>query len=543
VSEILTNTTTSPKNVTYAYITSANGCSSLVENVVVTVNPIPTLSSTLTPAGICSATTFSYTPTSAVAGATFTWTRALVAGISQVASSGSGNISETLTNTTTAPIVVTYAVTTTANGCNSTQNVTVTVNPIPVLSSTLTPPAICSGTTFAYTATSATAGATFAWTRALVAGISEAAASGTGNVSETLTNTTASPIVVTYAYTTTANGCNAPQSVTVTVNPIPVLSSTLTPPAICSATTFSYAATSATAGATFAWTRAAVAGISQAAGSGIGSVSETLTNTTSAPVVVTYAYVTSANGCSSAPQNVTVTVNPIPTLSSTLTPAAICSGTTFNYTATSATAGASFAWTRAVAAGISQGATSGTGNVSEVLTNTTTAPVSLTYVYTTTANGCVGAPQNVVLTVNPTPALSSTLTPPAICSGTTFSYTPTSATAGSTFAWTRAAVIGISQAATLGTAGVNEVLTNTTTAPIVVTYLYTTTANGCSNVPQAVTVTVNPVPVLSSTLTPAAICSSTTFSYTPTSATAGATFTWSRALVAGISQIAIFFQP
>ncbi|MBE0677698.1 MAG: hypothetical protein IH592_02925, partial [Bacteroidales bacterium] len=98
----------------------------LPKSYIINVNPIPTLSSTLTPAAICSATAFSYTPTSATVGTTFSWTRATVAGITPVGpTSGNGNPNETLTNTTAAPIIVTYVYTLTANGCTNTQNVTV----------------------------------------------------------------------------------------------------------------------------------------------------------------------------------------------------------------------------------------------------------------------------------------------------------------------------------------------------------------------------------------------------------------------------------
>ena len=50
-------------------------------------------------------------------------------------------------------------------------------------------------------------------------------------------------------------------------------------------------------------------------------------------------------------------------------------------------------------------------------------------------------------TITAPPTLSSTLTPPAICSNTAFTYSPESATTGATFTWTRAAVAGISNAA------------------------------------------------------------------------------------------------
>ena len=72
-----------------------------------------------------------------------------------------------------------------------------------------------------------------------------------------------------------------------------------------------------------------------------------------------------------------------------------------------------FSWTRAAVAGISNSAASGTGNPNETLINTTTAPVSVTYVYSVSANGCTGSTTyNVVVLVNPAPVLSSTLAPP-----------------------------------------------------------------------------------------------------------------------------------
>ncbi|WP_218022335.1 PKD-like domain-containing protein [Chryseotalea sanaruensis] len=801
ISEVLTNTTATPINVTYIITSTIGTCSNAGQSVVVRVNPTPALSSSLTPAAICSGDTFSYTPTSVTVGATFSWSRAVVVGITEAAGTGTNDPNETLTNTTSLPINVTYEYTIAANGCSQVQNVVVsvnptpvvanpadetvcagsavtainftgtatsyswtntntsiglagsgtgniasftavnngtsvqtatitvtpiyngctgatqdvviTVNPTPVLTSTLTPAAICSGDTFSYTPTSATVGATFAWSRALVAGISQGVSSGSGNISEVLTNTTATPINVTYIITSTIGTCsNAGQSVVVRVNPTPALSSSLTPAAICSGDTFSYTPTSVTVGATFSWSRAVVVGITEAAGTGTNDPNETLTNTTSLPINVTYEYTISANGCSQvqnvvvsvnptpvvanpadetvcagsavtainftgtatsyswtnsntsiglagigtgniasftavnngtsvqtatitvtpiyngctgATQDVVITVNPTPVLTSSLTPAAICSGDTFSYTPASATVGATFAWSRALVAGISQGVSSGSGNISEVLTNTTATPINVTYIITSTIGTCSNAGQSVVVRVNPTPALSSSLTPAAICSGDTFSYTPASATVGATFSWSRAVVVGITEAAGTGTNDPNETLTNTTSLPINVTYEYTISANGCSQVQnvvvsvnptpvvanpadetvcagsavtainftgtatsyswtnsntsiglagsgtgniasftavnngtsvqtatitvtpiyngctgatQDVVLTVNPTPVLTSTLTPAAICSGDTFSYTPTSATVGATFAWSRALVAGISQAA-----
>lgn len=503
VEHVLTNTTADPIDVTYTYTLTANGCSN-TQDVVVTVNPRPQLSSTLTPTAICSGTAFTYEPDSETDGASFSWIRLAATGItSDGGTTGVGTINQSLTNSGTAPVNVTYRITTTANGCPGTaQDVVVTVNPSPKLSTPLTS-SVCSGSTFIYEPASATTGATFSWSRAASGG--NAASSGTGDISEVLTNSTTAPITVTYEITTRANGCNGePQNLVVTVNPRPQLSSPLTA-TVCSGVAFSYTPASATTGATYTWTRAAVPGISNAAvTNGTGAVNETLVNTTANPVDVTYVYTTTANGCAgNSTQNVVVTVNPRPQLSSTLTPTAVCSGTPFSYEPTSATTGATFSWTRAAVTSVSNPAvtTPVAGAVNETLVNIGTAPVTVTYRYTTTyaSNGssCAGTVQEVKVVVNPSPRLSSTLTPTAVCSGNTFTYNPQSATTGATYTWTRAAVPGISSPAvtTPVAGGVSEVLENTTASAIDVTYVFNTTANGCTGASQNVTVKVNPKPV------------------------------------------------
>jgi hypothetical protein len=306
VSETLTNTTTTAKTVTYVYTLTADGCTN-TQNVTVTDKPKPTLTSATSATAICSGTKFDYTATSGVSGTTFSWSRALVSGISEAASNGTGNVSETLTNTTTTAKTVTYVYTLTADGCTNTQNVTVSVKPKPTLTSVTSATAICSGTKFDYTATSGVSGTTFSWSRALVSGISEAASNGTGNVSETLTNTTTTAKTVTYVYTLTANGCTNTQNVTVSVKPKPTLTSATSATAICSGTKFDYTATSGVSGTTFNWSRALVSGISEVASNGTGNVSETLTNTTTTAKTVTYVYTLTADGCTNT-QNVTVSV-------------------------------------------------------------------------------------------------------------------------------------------------------------------------------------------------------------------------------------------
>ncbi len=223
-----------------------------------------------------------------------------------------------------------------------------------------------------------------------------------------------------------------------------------------------------------------MSGISNASGSGTDDPNETLTDTISSVVNVTYVYTVSANGCvNPAAFSVVVPVTPLPALSSTLSPSAICSGTVFNYIPASGTAGASFTWTRAIITGISNSASSGAGNLAETLIDSTASAVNVTYVYTITVNGCSNL-QNIVIALNPIPiAITNSNSP--VCAGSSITLTAQTILGG-TYLWT-------------GPNGYSSsfqdsviIFASNTNAGI---YSLTVSANGCASVPATVSIVVN----------------------------------------------------
>ena len=129
------------------------------------------------------------------------------------------------------------------------------IDSIPSLSSSLTPPSICTGTAFAYTATSAAPGAVISWTRPVVAGISNAAITTpqSSNPNEVLVNTTSNPITVSYIYDVNAYGCDNNIYVNVVVNPVPTAAFAASPVSACilpDSVTFT---NNSIAGTTYAW--------------------------------------------------------------------------------------------------------------------------------------------------------------------------------------------------------------------------------------------------------------------------------------------------
>jgi uncharacterized repeat protein (TIGR01451 family)/gliding motility-associated-like protein len=362
-------------------------------------------------------------------------------------------------------------------------NVSLTVNPKPTVNSVPTG-IICSGVAQNYTITSTIPGTTYNWSRAAVAGISNLAVSNqTSNpITEALINTSVAPVSVIYLITPTATGCSGSAFIyTVTVNPAPSISSAVTG-VICNGSALNYTITSAVPGTTFIWSRDAVVGISNAAvfNQASNPITELLTNTTAAPVNVTYLISPSANGCTGTTFIYTVTVNPIPTVNSAST-GIICSGSAQNYSITSTIAGTTYSWDRAAVAGISNVAVSGqTSNViTEILINTTTAAVDVVYLITPSVNGCSGNTFTYTVTVNSSPI--------AVAGGTT------TICAGSSIFLTAQTVIGASYLWTgpngFSSTDQNPVIISASIADAGI-YSLTVTVNGCTSTPSTVTILV-----------------------------------------------------
>lgn len=550
VSQVLVNNTTSPATATYN-VTTSNGNTFLLT---VTVNPLPELSSSATPASVCSNASFTYTPTSSTAGASYVWSRLAVGGISNTGNQGAGNINEILLNTTINPITVVYTYTVTANGCQkANQDVSVVINPIPFLTSSLTPTQICSGTFFNYTPTSDNAN-TFSWSRAARAGVNGGAGNtGPGTsvpaISELLTNSTLLTQTVTYTYTLSNNtlACsNNIQTIQVNVNPVAVVSTQSI--SSCSGNNFISSPVNVPEGTMYTWTNPVRLNSSAqlSGGSAVATkqffISQPLSNAGATDETMRYTVTPTSGGCTGTDFFVDVNV-----LANTPAgskgeldvpfPGGICSGASFTYTPNSSNTPATYAWKRFYNSAINQAPTSGNGSVSDPLTNNSNIQTTAYYAFTATAaNGCTNT-QQVTVAVNPPTVLNNSTTAQPICSNTTFNFVPSSNTAGTTFSWSRPAVTGIANpTSSSSVSNPQEVLVNTTNAPITVTYNYfLSTPNGCTN-NQAVTVAVNPTPKLSSTLTPSSVCSGTLFTYTATSPTAGfVSFNWSRAIVPYIS--------
>lgn len=517
---------------TYTVVgTNAAGCNDTAF-VTITVNPSPLVDAGVSTA-ICSGATTTLNATGAV---NYSWSPA-----GSLSSSTVSNPTSSATSTTTYTVIGTDA-----NGCSATDNITVTVNPLPTVdagsnvnicpgSSTtlngsgatnyawspagsLDNPAVSnpvatpsSSTTYTVTGTdingcSATDVVTVnvsgiivtanSASSAICAGSNTVLSAGGGTAylwspSATLSNDTATNPIATPVSTTTYTvigtagpgaGCNDTAFVTVTVNPLPIVDAG-SAISICSGTTTTLNASGAVA---YVWSPA-------------GSLSSAVVSnpTSSATSSTTYTVVgTDANGCSSS-DTVSITVQSLPSASAG-TAAAICNGTS---TMLNGSGGGTYSWSPAISLS------------SPTIANPVASPTATTnYTVTVTNAGGCTATSTVTVTVNPVPTatVSANVT---ICNGASTTLT---AGGGGTYLWSPAGSLS------------NPAISNPVATPSSTTTYTVAVSNGMCTSTTSVTVTVNSTLSMATATTVTATCGNADGSITAGAVTGGSSpFTYS----------------
>ncbi|MEW6467881.1 MAG: gliding motility-associated C-terminal domain-containing protein [Bacteroidota bacterium] len=438
--------------------TSISGCTN-ISTITVTVNPLPSISITPSSASICVGSSVILTGNGA---SSYSWAPA-----SGLSCTTCQNPTASPTSTTTYTLIGTDA-----NGCTNSSTVTVTVNPLPVVSIAPASSVICLGSSVNMTASGANS---YSWSPA------------TGLSCVFCQNPTANPTATTtYTVTgTSINGCTNTATVTITVNPLPGISISPASSVICSGASVTL---SASGGSSYSWSP--VTGLS----------CSLCQNPTANPTVTTTYTVTGTNnnGCTNT-ATVTVTVNPLPVINIAPSSAAICSGGSVTLTASGAN---TYSWSPATA-------------LSCVTCQNPTANPTATTIYTVTGadlNGCSGS-STVTVTVNPLPAVSVVPSSASICVGASLML---SANGANSYLWSPST-------------GLSCTFCQNPSATPTVTTTYTvigTDVNGCTN-SATVTITVNPLPAVSVVPASSTICSGGSTSLTANGANS---YSWSPAM-------------
>ncbi len=390
--------------------TDANGCIN-TDDITVTVNPLPAVDAGVDFA-VCDGDLATLTGTGAGVGGVYVWDGGITDGVAF-----------------TPAATATYTVTgTDANGCENTDDIEVTVNPLPAVDAGVDF-AVCDGDLATLTGVGAGVGGVYVWDGGVTDGV-------------------AFTPLATATYTVTgtdANGCVNTDDIEVTVNPLPIVEAG-PDVAICIGDMVTLTGGGAGIGAGYIWTDGGVDGVPF-------SPAATATYTVTG---------TDINGCIST-DDVTVTVNPLPVIDAG-PDVAVCDGDPVTLTASGAGIDGVYLWDGGITDGIS-------------FTPLATATYTVTG---TDANGCVNTDAAVV-TVNPIPDVNAG-PDIAICAGEMVTLTGSGAGIGAGYLWTGGGIDGVPF-----------------TPGVTATYTVTgTDANGCVNTDD-VNVTVNPLPLVTFT--------------------------------------------
>ncbi|MCX6252123.1 MAG: hypothetical protein NTX61_15405, partial [Bacteroidetes bacterium] len=540
INNVLSVTDLNPGTVTYHVTPTLNSCNGSEQDYTVTVSPLPDIIMNSTTPSICSGQTTNITFSSTLPAATFAWTASGSSGnVSGFATSGAGNITETIINTGYSIETVFFTITATNMGCvNPTPtHYNVTVFPIPNMFIGSSTPSICSGQNTNITLSGLVANTTFNWTATPSSpNLTGFALSGSGNIIQNITNTGYTNETVTYTITPIANGCTGTtDSYIVTVYPVADLSNTPLNQQQCNNTATNINLTSNVAGAQFIWT----ATPSSVNVSGYSNnmtpttlLDQLLVNSGSSIETVTYTIIPYANGCGGLSSNYIVTVYPTPDLSNLPQNKQICNNTSTNLTLTSNVSGTLFTWScipsSVSVAGYSDNSTP-TVNLNQTLVNSGFNIETVTYQLTPHANGCDGPVTDYIVTVYPVPDLTNAPLTEQICTNTHTNITLTSNVANTLFTWTctpsSGNVGGYSNNVT-PTNLLDQLLVNTGFNIETVTYYITPGANNCAGIVYSYTVTVYPRPDLSNNPLNKQICNNTATNIPLTSNISGTLFTW-----------------
>ncbi len=385
---IVTGITGGTANISYS-VTTVCGTATATQQII--VNPLPVAGSITGATSLC-------------VGASTTLTDSASGGVWLTTGISTSVVSGVVTANAPGTDTISYIVT---NGCgNDTVFKYITVAPLPDTGIITGPLTVCAGTSVALNDTAI--GGVWSSSNSSVA---------TVNAAGVVLGLSAGNTVISYLVTTSCSSAAAHKLVT--VYPKPTLTSSSTPTPVCDSMLFSYLPASGASGASFVWTRNAVAGINNPTLSGVDNVAEYLDNTTASSINVVYNFTVTANGCVDT-SKVTVRVKPVPQLSSVLSES-LCGGVVFDYFPLSATTGTAYTWSRSAVSGILPATSSGTGYIHDSLINSTGSNIGVVYNINLSAEDCNATEQlNIMVSPGAHQPHITTAGPSWVCANTLY---------------------------------------------------------------------------------------------------------------------------
>ncbi|MEI6899811.1 MAG: PKD-like domain-containing protein, partial [Bacteroidota bacterium] len=537
INQVLNNSSFVAETVTYHLTPTMNNCQGTTYNFIVSVNPVPYLTTNPLTDSICSGTPTGIHLTGSTALTNFTWTSQVMTGSVTGHAGGTGDwIIQTLDNLINTTGLVKYTISLSTSLCSGIDtSFRMYVYPKPHVTTSPLLSTLCSGALLTIPLTSEVSSAQFFWSATASSPNITGYTAGNGTViNQVINNSGYTTETVTYRIIPRVNGCNGDTATyVVTVFPVPNAFSQPAGESICSGSATNLALQSNVTGTTFTWSASGsspnVSGFSAGNNS---TIIQTLANSGTTTETVTYTITSFANGCPAGPAYIAlVNVYPVSHLSNLPLSHTQCNNTLFNLNLTATVNGSTFSWSCSPGSPNISGYSAGAGNtINQTLTNSGFTPETIVYHITPAANNCQGPVTDYAVTISPTPNLSNSPAASQVCNNSNTGINLTSNVTGTTFTWTctpsSGNVTGWSNNG-VPSSSINQVLSNASLNVETVTYHLTPHANGCDGAVTNFIVSVVSSPNVIFTPPLQTICSQQTSNIQITSGVPLTTFTWS----------------
>ncbi|KOP36215.1 hypothetical protein DBB36_11000 [Flavobacterium sp. WLB] len=555
----------------------SDACSTSVTSnaVAVTVNPTPTLTGASQAATVCAGSSATINLTGLLASSTSTVSYTIngvaqtpVTGVTATAGGTASFTSAALTAANNGQTLQITGITTTSSTPNCTQsfttNVTLAVNPSPTLTGASQAAAVCVGSSATINLTGLRASSTFTVSYTIngvaqtsITGLTATAGGTASFTTPALTAANNGQTLQITGITTTSSTPNCSQSfttnVTLAVNPTPTLSGASQAAAVCvgSSATINLAGLLASSTSTVSYTingvaQTPVTGVTATAGGTASFTTPVLTAANNGQTLrITGITTTSSTpNCSQTfTTNVTLAVNPTPTLTGASQAAAVCVGSsaTINLTGLLASSTSTVSYTiNGVAQTPVTSVTATAGGTASFTTPLLTAAnngqtLQITGITTTssTPNCSQSFTTNVTLTVNALPTITTHPQAIAVCEGKNHTFTIVTSAGSPSYQW-QYSPDNSTWTNTNGAAGVTGHTTaslNVANIPLSYSGYYVRciiTVGTCSSTSNSALLTVNPTPTApTASVTTQPTCAAPTATITVSSPAPAAGITYS----------------
>ncbi|MEO6406018.1 MAG: T9SS type A sorting domain-containing protein [Ferruginibacter sp.] len=422
--------------------------------------------------------------------------------------------------------------------------VTLTVNPLPVINTQPVNSTVCAGTSTSFTVAATGSPLTYQWQVSTDGGVTYTNVTNVAPYSNTTTTTlniTNTPAGLNgYRYkANVSGGCNplvSSNGAILTVNSSPAITSQPANTAVCAGNNANFSVTATGGGLTYQWQLSTDNGVTY--NDIVGQTSSTLAVTSVTLAMNNYRYRVNISGSCPAPitsAEAILSVGSAASITGQPANTTVCVGANASFNVTATGSSLTYQWQQSIDAGVTW--TNVVGQTSSTLTLTSVTASMNGYQYRVNVFSCTATPitsNSATLTVNTLIAISSQPVASTICSGSNTSFSVTASGTGATYQW---------QLSLAGCAGPWANIVGATSNTYTITaapasmngYGYRVVVNGtCNSVTSnCALLTVNSPVTISAQPQSVALCLPGTTSFSITATGTGITYQWQLSTDAG----------